>query len=79
MRVLIDSPEGLLLVLAHDPAESGSRSVNEHQVARIQQTVLVVHNLVWRRWIMLGVRGHTRRGPNDPMWSHIVDDPGPPL
>src|SRR5271169_3757716 len=43
MSVRIDAEERLVLILAGDAAESGTRGVDEHQIARVEQTVLVIY------------------------------------
>ena len=46
--VLVDPVERLFLVLAGDPAEPGARRVDEHQVAGIEQALVVVDDLIRR-------------------------------
>jgi hypothetical protein len=41
MRIFVDAPEGLGVVLAVDTAEPGAGRVDENQVADIKQAVLV--------------------------------------
>ena len=48
VRVGVDAPEGALLVLPGDAAETGAGGVHEHQVGRIEQARIVVHQLVGR-------------------------------
>ena len=43
MRVGIDRPKSLLLVLAEDPAESRAGRVDKDQVADVQQALGIVY------------------------------------
>ena len=58
VRVLVDSPEGLFLVLAVELSEAGAGHVDEHQVAGVEQAVGVVDQLVRgrRRMLVAGSR-----------------------
>jgi hypothetical protein len=76
MGVLIDSPECLLFIFALDPAQTRSGRIDKDHVGGIRKAVLIVHNRVRRSGLMLGVGYRPRRGPNDPIWSHMVDEPG---
>ena len=75
----IDAAERLVLVLARDAAEAGARRVDEHEVAGVEQAVVVVDELVGRGRRVRVVGGDDARGPNAPMCSHTVAEPGPPL
>ncbi|MBV9345599.1 MAG: hypothetical protein JOZ03_11495 [Gammaproteobacteria bacterium] len=58
--------------------ETGTHRVDEHQVAAVEQPVLVVDEAV-RRGVGSGSPTTTRFGPSAPMCSHSEEEPGPPL
>ncbi len=66
VRVLIDAVERFLLVLSGDPAEPGARRVDEHQIAGVQQTLVVVNDPVRCRRGMTGVGGIDAPRPESP-------------
>ena len=69
--VLIDAVEILVRILAADPAEAGAGHVDEHQIARIQQALVVVDDRVRRRRRVGGVIGdHTARPEGAHMQPH---------
>ena len=50
--VLVRAQKRFFFVLTHDAAETGAGSVDEHQVACVEQAVGVVDDFVGRRGIM---------------------------
>ena len=65
---------------ADDAAETAARHIDEDQVGLVEQRVAVVDEPIRRRTgQIVPIAGGTRTGPNEPIRSHIVELPGPPL
>ena len=55
LDVRIDAPELVVLVIAHRVAQAGADRVDHHQVALVEQSVLVVDQLIGRRRRRIGI------------------------
>jgi hypothetical protein len=85
--VRVRAIEVLRRVWAAHPAESRPRSIDEHQVRGVEQAVVVVHQLVRRRWSLGVIRGdHAARAERAHVQPHtrrtgpaIVEESDRPL
>ena len=79
VRVAINAPECLFRILSHQLSKASARRVDKHQVAHIEQGIRIVDHGVWRCRQMRVACRHNMLGPSDPICSHTVELPGPPL
>jgi len=71
MRVLVDTVKGLLLLGSAQVSEARARGVDEHEVAHIEQAVLIVDHAVWRSGRVRVVGGaHTLRAESAHVQPH---------
>lgn len=77
--IRIGAVEHLFTVLTRDAPEAGARSIDKDEIGRIQQGIVVIDELIRRGRVWLSSAVTTRFGPNAPICSHSVAEPGPPL
>ena len=63
LAILVDAVKIFAGCMADDPAEARADRIDEHEVARAEQTILVVDDPIRRRTRGSGVRGHHRARP----------------